>query len=367
MNSSRLSKQNLRYENFNHAWRIRNEMIRTDCIFNKLLHIFILLFYVSALIGCGDPKVNIRMEEPGEVSVLPIVPIIYKIGPGDELEVIYQIDPTLSVKDYIIDTEDTIRVNFYYYPVLSTTLHVRPDGYITLPKIGDFKAAGEIPRILAEKISKAYSEHLSKPDVTVEVIKFNAKIEQLKEAIYTTTRGQSRLVIVRPDGNISLPYIDDEMASGFTATELADKLEHRYRNFVSNITVTVSVLAAHSYRVYIMGQVRRPSFYELPGPVTLSQLISMAGGFTSEANAHQVVLISPKDDGTPKAKMVDFDNIMNENLVGMDPLINQYDVVFIPRTKLAESAIAGDFLWRLIPLTFGVTGAYSLGGKTATP
>jgi polysaccharide export outer membrane protein len=201
--------------------------------------------------------------------------------------------------------------------------------------------------------------------VTVEVIGFNAKVEELKKAITTDARGQSRLVVVMPDGKISLPYLQDIPAAGLTAFELSQKLERQYKKFVNSISITAAVLRARSNQAYIMGQVNRPNFYELRSPITLTQLIARAGGFTGEANTHQVVVISRNRNRQPESKIVDMDDIIGKGDMKADQMINQYDVVYVPRTKLAQAALVGASLWRLIPLRFsaGASAVYSLGGS----
>jgi polysaccharide export outer membrane protein len=316
------------------------------------------------LVSCGEPRITITKEAVQSEGSSPLIPTTYLIGQGDELEILYHIDPGFSLAEYIIETEDTLRIDFYYYPVMTRTVRVRPDGFITLPRVGELKASGLKPRVLAEKITEIYRSYLTRPAVTVEVINFNAKVEELKEAITTQDRGQSRLVVVRPDGNISLPYLKDVSAAGLTAFELSQKLEGQYKKFIGNISITAAVLRARSHEAYIMGQVNRPNFYELYGPITLTQLISRAGGFTGEANTHQVVVISRNRNAKPEAKVIDMDDIIGKGDMRADPMIKQYDVIFVPRTKLAQAALVGDSLWRLIPLSFtgAATAAYSLGG-----
>jgi protein involved in polysaccharide export with SLBB domain len=317
------------------------------------------------LVSCGEPRITITKEAVQSEDISPLIPTTYLIGQGDELEILYHIDPGFSVAEYIIETEDTLRIDFYYYPVMTRTVRVRPDGFVTLPRVGEVKASGLKPRVLAEKISETFRTFLSRPAVTVEVINFNAKVEELKKAITTQARGQSRLVVVRPDGKISLPYLQDIAAAGLTAFDLSQELEKHYRKFINNISITAAVLRARSNQAYIMGQVNRPNFYELSGPITLTQLISRAGGFAEDANSHQVVVISRKRDGQPDAKVVDMDDIIGKGDSRADPMINQYDVVYVPRTKLAQAALAGASLWRLIPLRFsaGASAVYYLGGS----
>jgi len=171
------------------------------------------------------------------------------------------------------------------------------------------------------------------------------------------------LVVVRPDGAISLPFIGDRQAAGYTPAELGGMLEESYRKYIAQVSIKVAVSVARSNKCYILGEVTRPNFYDLPQPTTLTQLISMAGGFSREANTHQVVVISRSEEGKPEARVIDMDSVIGEGNIGADIPIKQYDVVFIPRTKLATAALSGEQLWRLIPFSFSVSGTYSLGGS----
>jgi len=330
---------------------------------NKLSHCFFILSMLVIHIGCGSPRID--LQSPFLVPVLsePMIPADYLIGKGDELEIMYYIDPGSSVQEYLIDTEDTVRIDFYYYPVLNKTARVRPDGCITLQRLGDVKAAGIAPHELADKISEFYKPFISRPDVTVEVIDFNVKVENLKATIKTTTRGQSKRVVVRPDGKISLPYVHDFRAEGLTCLELSQDLEANYRNFVKNISISTAMLKAGSNRAYIMGEVAHPNFYELPGPVTLTQFIAGAGGFSQNANTHQIMIIRRGKQGQPEAVLLDMNDIIGRGNMQSDPVIRQYDVIFVPKTSLSEAALAMEYVWSLIPLRF--SASYSLGGTDA--
>ncbi len=322
------------------------------------------LMIIAAFAGCAAQPETIRPPAMEPDTVKPVLTASYLIGMGDELEILYHIDPGTRVPEYVIDTEDELRIDFYYYPVMSRTVKVRPDGNITLTPIGDVQAADKKPAELAAELTKLYSPILSRPVIATEVIGFNAKVEDLKKTIYNQERGMSRLAVVRPDGMISLPYIGDIHSAGLTTQELRERLESRYQHLIKNLTVSVVVLHARSNRVYVMGQVERPDFYELPGPITLTQLIAMAGGFSREAKTDQVVIIRRKENGQPDAQIVYLGEVIDRGTVS-DPLIQQYDVIYIPRTGMAQAALTADSLWRIIPLNFTISGIYSLGGKAA--
>ncbi len=331
---------------------------------NNLL--FAVMFSICSLVGCGEPDINSThvnfKESAAELpAVEPIIPSDYFIGRGDELEVFYYIDPDSSLSEYVIDTEDTLRIEFYYYPALNKTARVRPDGFITLSRVGDVKVVDMTPTVLTEKIMELYKPFLKRPTVTVEAVNFNVKLENLKAAVQTTSRGQSRQVTVRPDGKISLPYIDDITANNLTCMKLSRTIEQKYRRFVKNVSITTSVLNAHSNRAYIIGEIAKSDFYELPGAITLTQLVSQAGGFTLRANTHQIVLIRRSKDGQPDARLVDMDKIIGRGDITSDPIIRQYDVIFVPKTKISQAALVMNSIMSLIPARF--SASYSLGGQ----
>lgn len=69
--------------------------------------------------------------------------------------------------EYLLGVGDVIEVQVWKEEELSRTLRVRLDGRITLPLIGDVRAAGKTPRELAAQIEEYYREALAEPSVTV--------------------------------------------------------------------------------------------------------------------------------------------------------------------------------------------------------
>jgi polysaccharide export outer membrane protein len=60
-------------------------------------------------------------------------------------------------------------------PTLSNSLLVRPDGMISLPLLGDIKAAGKTPLQLADEVTAKLKKYIQDPNVTVTVQGINSK------------------------------------------------------------------------------------------------------------------------------------------------------------------------------------------------
>lgn len=70
-------------------------------------------------------------------------------------------------KEYLLAPGDQIEVSVRRVPEASRTVMLRPDGFISLPMIGDIQAAGLTVNELKEQLTRSWSERLVEPEVTV--------------------------------------------------------------------------------------------------------------------------------------------------------------------------------------------------------
>jgi len=100
-------------------------------------------------------------------------------------------------------------------------------------------------------------------------------------------------VIVRPDGRISMPLLNEVMVNGLTPDQLHEKLTKEAQRFVQDPNVVVVVKQINSRRVFITGQVAKPGFYPLTTSMNVLQLISTAGGLLEYAKAKDITVERP--------------------------------------------------------------------------
>jgi polysaccharide export outer membrane protein len=98
-------------------------------------------------------------------------------------------------------------------------------------------------------------------------------------------------VVVRPDGLISLPLLNDIAAAGLTPNELRARILDSARRLVKDPTATVVVKEIHSRNVYILGDVDKPGTYPLHGQLSVLQLIAMAGGLKEFVSGKNIVVV----------------------------------------------------------------------------
>jgi len=139
----------------------------------------------------------------------------------------------------------------------------------------------------------------------------------------------TRTVPVRMDGKISLPLIQEMKAAGLTPLQLKEVLMRKLKEFIENPIVSVTVMEANSYKVYVTGLVKNPGVYRLRSETTVVQMISLAGGFTEWANPKKIMIVR-KEDGREKRITVNYKKIMSGRDTSSDVLLKTGDTIIVP-------------------------------------
>ncbi|MEW6184388.1 MAG: polysaccharide biosynthesis/export family protein [Thermodesulfobacteriota bacterium] len=139
----------------------------------------------------------------------------------------------------------------------------------------------------------------------------------------------SQTVMVRSDGRISLPLIDEIQAAGLTPLRLKEVLTQKIGQFVELPIITVMVREAKSFKVYIGGQVKNPGVYTLIEEISLLQLIPLAGGFTDWANQRKVLLIR-KEGEKEKRYTINYKRIVSGQDIETNLMLKPGDTVIVP-------------------------------------
>ncbi len=139
----------------------------------------------------------------------------------------------------------------------------------------------------------------------------------------------SRKVLVRPDGYISFPLVQDMLAAGMTPSELKVQLEEKLKEYLTAPNVTVIVDAIRHYRIYVTGKVQGPSSFMVEKPITVLQAISLAGGLQEFADESEVKIVRPTARGY---SYLDFDykDVIKGKNVNQNIYLESGDVVVVP-------------------------------------
>jgi polysaccharide export outer membrane protein len=136
-------------------------------------------------------------------------------------------------------------------------------------------------------------------------------------------------VLVRTDGKISFPLLNDFPAAGLSPMELKYNLEAGLKSFVSNPVVTVHIVNPISQKFYILGEVMRTGEYPLVKHLTVLQAFALAGGFTEWASKKEIILLR-HESGKDKIYRINYKDIANGKDFSQNLKLRTDDTIIVP-------------------------------------
>ncbi len=130
----------------------------------------------------------------------------------------------------------------------------------------------------------------------------------------------NQTVRVANDGTIGLPLLGRIKASGLTSDQLRDRLETELgKNLLQHPQVSVFVQQYQARPVSIIGSVEKPGLYQITGPRSLVEMISLAGGLAKRntAAAGKTVYVT-RPGGFKNLKIVPGMKELAPNKIGID-------------------------------------------------
>jgi polysaccharide export outer membrane protein len=101
-------------------------------------------------------------------------------------------------------------------------------------------------------------------------------------------------VVVRPDGRIATPLIDEVMAQGKTPRELAKDVEEELGKYIVDPRVSILVtgfVGPYSQQIRVVGEAARPQFLSYKQDMTLLDVMIIVGGLTDFADGNKAVIV----------------------------------------------------------------------------
>ena len=153
--------------------------------------------------------------------------------------------------------------------------------------------------------------------------------EDVLNVIFWRDAEVSGEVVVRPDGKISLPLLNDVQAAGYTPDELRLRITEAASAVMEDPSVTVIVKAINSRRVFITGNVSQPGTHQLTSGMTVLQLIAMAGGLGEYADTEKILIVRPESGGTRYFKF-NYKDVIDQNNLQQNIMLRPGDTVVVP-------------------------------------
>lgn len=138
-------------------------------------------------------------------------------------------------------------------------------------------------------------------------------------------------VVVRMDGKISVPLVDDVQAEGLEPMELKEVLTRELSEYIAAPDVTVIVAQMNSQFVSLLGDgARRNMRVPLSLHLRVLEAIAMAGGFTAFADTDNIRIVRRQEDGSEVEYRFNYDAYIKGRAPGTNIVLQNGDTIIVP-------------------------------------
>jgi polysaccharide export outer membrane protein len=139
-------------------------------------------------------------------------------------------------------------------------------------------------------------------------------VADILTVVFWRDKELSAEVVVRPDGKISLPMLNDLPAAGMTPEALGVAVSNAATKYVRDPGATVIVKEIRSRKIHIIGEVARPGPVSLGAEMNVLQALGEAGGFIEGADKGDVIIVRNESGKERRFKFNYNDVVKGKNL-----------------------------------------------------
>jgi len=134
-------------------------------------------------------------------------------------------------------------------------------------------------------------------------------------------------VVVRPDGMITLPLVNDVKVIGLSTEQLQTLMTEKLKTLVNDPQVTIVVKTIRSLKVFLVGNVGKQGMYPLTSGLTVLQLITEGAGLGPFAKSGSIYILRTANG---KQIRIGFNYKKAVQGKGEDPALKSGDMVVVP-------------------------------------
>lgn len=141
---------------------------------------------------------------------------------------------------------------------------------------------------------------------------------------------------VQPDGYVIPRGISQLKAEGMTIPEFTEALQQAYGKLLHDPVITVLPTNVVPAYFIVGGEVHNPGRYTFQGDTTMSQAITLGGGFTPYAKHSQVILFRRINNEWVEGRRVDLKHMLNNGNLAEDIHLQPGDMIYVPKNTISK-------------------------------
>ena len=259
-----------------------------------------------------------------------------------------------GLSDGPIIAGEVVHINVFDAPDFSLTARVSETGDIPFPILGQLHIAGLNSSTAAQMLAKELKDRnlMVDPEVTVTVDSSSTGITVLGEVhspgIYPPPGKHQLSDLIALAGGLTantgrVIEITNQRNPGKPDYLSWDPTMHNTDNFDRPVYPGDRVLVRACGIAYVGGNVLKPGAYSLCGSpnMTMSEVMSLAGGIAPNSAANKTFLVRAQPDGTKVVQQMDLKKILTSRVA--DPIVREDDIIYVspsPTKEILKGALA---------------------------
>ncbi|MCR8542928.1 MAG: polysaccharide biosynthesis/export family protein [Prochlorococcus marinus XMU1427] len=167
-------------------------------------------------------------------------------------ENISYLNPRNDLSNYKLDEGDVLDIKFTYIPEFNRQYPIDQEGEIYLPELGSVYVKGLNIYQAKDLLEKKYEKYLKFTDMEIRINQFRF----MDSGIYS----------INNEGELMLPLLKETYVRGLTTSEISNLLSKKYLNSENIYTeVEIRIASFKPQRILVSGEIRNPGIYKFPG------------------------------------------------------------------------------------------------------
>lgn len=305
----------------------------------RLICVAVILLSLASTTGCSTLA---SLGLPFGSVAHPILDRAKEISeaPGQALQLPRELE-TQPLDQYLVEIGDTIFIETVSFDAtirLPGDQVVKPDGTISIGEYGSLM-------VVKKTIEQIELEIQSTIDAKT---RQQLEDEFAQEQQRDRQSRELRASLENGDSDPSRPTIEIENAADTLDGQNLDAdlirqreyrlaLDRRIEDRIAGNRISVRLVNWDSKRFYVLGEVNSPGYFAYTGNQTVLDAILQAGGLSTKANHHQIIVSRPTPCGSCRIVMkICYDQIVQLGDASTNYQLRPGDRVFVPSLKFID-------------------------------
>jgi polysaccharide export outer membrane protein len=175
-------------------------------------------------------------------------------------------------------------------------------------------------------------EHSSSPTFALRNPRYRVEASDVLDISFRFTPEFNQTVTVQPDGFISLQSAEDLKIAGLTLAEIKAAIVRQYSSILHDPIVSVILKEFSKPYFLVGGEIAKPGRFDLRGDTTVTDAITIAGGFTANAKSGEVILFRRAGGDVVEVRKIDVKAAIEKGRLQEDIRLQPGDSVYVTRS-----------------------------------